>query len=74
MLMTNKTYDILKLIALLVLPLSELIAAFSNIWGWTHGAAVCASLVAIDAFLGAVVKIASDAYKNYSGEDDGERP
>ena len=70
MILQNKTYDILKLIALIILPLSELIAALSNVWGWEHGAAICATLVALDAFLGAVVKICSDAYKNYSGEDN----
>ena len=70
MILSNKTYDLLKLIALLVLPVSELVAAFGHIWGLPHATEITASLVALDAFLGAVVKICSDAYKNYHGEDN----
>ena len=70
MILQNKTYDILKLIALLILPFSELVAALSHIWGWEHGAAITATLVALDAFLGAVVKICSDAYKAQQVQDN----
>lgn len=68
MILKNKTYDILKLIALLILPLSELVAAVAHIWGLPYGAQIVATLVAIDAFLGAVLKISSDAYANRSGD------
>lgn len=68
MILTNKTYDILKLIALLILPVSELITALGHIWGLPHAAEITATLVALDAFLGAVVKICSDAYKNCNGD------
>ena len=72
MLMKNKTYDVLKIIALLILPLSELVSAIATIWGLPYGQQITASLVALDAFLGAVVKISSDAYHN--GDTDGKRP
>lgn len=70
MIISNKSYDTIKLIALLILPLSELVAALSHIWGWQYGAAVTATLVALDAFLGAVVKICSDAYRNRRIDDN----
>ena len=70
MILQNKTYDALKFIALLVLPLSELIAAFGNIWGLPYAGKITATLVALDAFLGGVVKICSDAYKNYHDDEN----
>lgn len=60
--MSNKTYDILKVVALIVLPLSELVSAVASIWGLKYGPQIVATLVALDTFLGAVIKIASDRY------------
>lgn len=60
--MTNKTYDILKLIAIIILPLSELIGSLSGIWGLPHGQEIVATLAAIHIFLGAILKHSSDVY------------
>ena len=67
--LSNQTYDLLKLIALLILPLSELIAAVAHIWGLPFGAQIVATLVAIDAFLGTVLKISSDNYAKGIADD-----
>ena len=69
MLISNKAYDILKFIAILILPLSELISALAAIFGWTWGAAVVAVLAAVLTFIGSVIKITSDAYAKCSGEE-----
>lgn len=67
--MNNKTYDILKDIALYVLPaLATLILALGNIWGIPYAEAIAATITAIDTFLGAVLKISSN---NYAKEQDG---
>ena len=68
--LSNKAYDLLKLIALIILPLSELVAALSNIWGFAYGPQITATLIALDAFLGAILKVASD---KYHAEDKNER-
>ena len=61
--MSNKTYDILKYIAQIVLPaLGTLYFALSGIWGFPYGEQIVGTLAAIDAFLGAVLKISSDNY------------
>lgn len=60
--LTNKTYDALKVIALIILPMSELISALASIWGMPHGAQIVATLVAVDTFLGTLLKLSSDAY------------
>lgn len=66
--MSNRTYDALKIIALLVLPFSELIGSLATIWGLPHGQQIVATLVALDAFLGAVIKLSSDRY--HAEKDD----
>lgn len=61
--MSNKTYDILKNIALIVLPaLATLWLTISKIWGLPYGEEIAATITAIDVFLGALLKISSVYY------------
>lgn len=61
--MSNKTYDFLKVIALVVLPaLGALYSALAGIWGFPYAEQIVGTIAAIDAFLGAVLKISSDKY------------
>ena len=61
--MSNKTYDVLKYIALIVLPaLGTLYFALSQIWGLPYGEQIVGTITAVDAFLGAVLKVSTDAY------------
>lgn len=65
LLIPNKVYDVLKFITVLILPISEFITSLATIFGWDWGVTVVAVLASIHAFLGAVIKISSDAYANY---------
>lgn len=65
--LSNKTYDILKVIALIVLPVSEFISALGGIWGLPICTELAATLVALDAMLGAILKISSDRYHDDLG-------
>lgn len=61
--MNNKTYDILKYIALFFMPaLATLILTLTQIWGIPHGEAIAATVTALDTFLGALLKISSSNY------------
>lgn len=63
MTMSNKVYDILKDIALYVLPaLATLILTLGGIWGIPYAEAIAATITAFDTFLGAVLKISSNKY------------
>lgn len=63
--MTNKTYDILKYVAQIVLPaLGTLYFALAQIWGFPYGEAIVGTITAVDAFLGAVLKISTDKYND----------
>ena len=63
MIMSNKTYDILKFIALKILPaLATLILTLGGIWGIPYSEAIAATITAIDTFLGAILDISSKKY------------
>ena len=62
--MTNETYDALKYIAQIVLPAAgTLYFALSGIWGLPYGEQIVGTITAVDAFLGAVLKISTDQYQ-----------
>lgn len=61
--MNNKVYDVLKFIALVVLPaLGTLYFALSTIWGLPYGEQIVGTITAIDTFLGALLGISSAKY------------
>ena len=61
--MSNKVYDILKYIALILLPaLGTLYFALAKIWGFPYAAEIVGTISAVDAFLGALLKISTDKY------------
>ena len=69
--MSNKTYDILKYIAQIVLPaLGTLYFALSSIWGLPYGEQIVGTITAIDAFLGALLKISTDRYYGETGKGE----
>ena len=69
--MSNKVYDVLKYIAQIVLPaLGTLYFALSKIWQFPYGAEIVGTITAVDAFLGALLKISTDQYNAAQPPDD----
>lgn len=63
MALNNKTYGILKWIALYLLPaLGTLYFALSGIWNLPYGEQVVGTITAIDTFLGVLLGISSAKY------------
>ena len=61
--MSNKVYDVLKWIALCVLPaLGTLYFALSGIWGLPYGEEIVGTVTAIDTCLGVMLGISSAKY------------
>ena len=59
----NKTYDILKWIALIFLPaLGALYFGLSKIWGLPYGVEVVGTISLFDTFLGALLGISTLNY------------
>ena len=66
--MSNKVYDILVWIAQVVLPaIGTLYAALAGIWGLPFGEQIVGTILAVDTFLGAVLKISNSQYKKING-------
>lgn len=61
--MSNKTYDILKYIAQIILPaIGTLYFALAGIWGFPYGEQIVGTIAAIDTFLGVILGISSINY------------
>ncbi len=66
--MSNRLYDILKYIAQIVLPaLATLYLTLAGIWGLPYGEAISGTIMAIDTFLGVLLKISSSNYQKKNG-------
>lgn len=66
--MKNEVYDVLKYVALVILPaLGTLYFALSGIWGLPYGEQIVGTITAVDAFLGAALKLSSDSYYEAGG-------
>lgn len=65
--LSNETYDILKEIALTILPaLATLYAVVGKIWGLPYVTEIPATIMAIDTAMGAILHIST---KNYQEEN-----
>ena len=64
MVLSAKLYDVLKWVAMLFLPaLALLVQTVFAIWGIPYGEQISATIVAINAFLGAVLGISNIGYQ-----------
>lgn len=62
--MSNKTYDVLKWIAMVVLPaIAALYSGLSSIWGFPYGEQIVGTLVVVETFIGTVLQISNAQYK-----------
>lgn len=62
--MSNKAYDVLKWIAMYLLPaLGTLYFALASIWGLPFGEEIVGTITAIDTFLGVILGISNSQYK-----------
>ena len=62
---SNKTYDVLKCIAQLLLPaIGTLYFALAATWGRPYAEQSVGTITAIDTFLGVILGISSNTYKN----------
>lgn len=72
--MSNKLYDVLKWIAMYLLPaLGTFYFAIAGIWGLPYGEEIVGTLTAVDTFLGVILGISSANYNKKiakGGEDN----
>lgn len=62
--MNNQTYDILKRVAIIVIPaLATFVNAVGIVWGVPYTTEATATITALGVFLGAVLGVSSSNYK-----------
>lgn len=62
--MSNKTYDILKWVAICLLPaICALYATIGEVWNLPYVTQVVSTIAAVNTFLGAILGISSNKYK-----------
>lgn len=70
MMLKNETYDILKKVALYILPaITTLVISFCKIWNLPYGAEIGATIGAIDTALGAMLQISSNKFNKEKEEE-----
>lgn len=63
----NETYDILKWIAMYLLPaIGTLYFALASVWGLPYGEQIVGTVTAIDTFLGVILGISTSNYNKYN--------
>lgn len=66
--LNNKTYDVLKWVAMIALPAAgTLYFALASIWAFPYAEQVLGTVAAVDTFLGALLGISTN---NYNKEAD----
>lgn len=61
--LSNKVYDILKWIAMVVIPaVGTLYFALAGIWGLPYGEEIVGTLTAVDTFIGVILGISTVQY------------
>lgn len=60
--MTNKTYDVLKFLSLVIAPIGVLVVSLLNIWTAYDTSPITATIAAIETFLGTMLAISSKGY------------
>jgi hypothetical protein len=67
---SNETYDVLKFIAMILLPaLGTLYFALAKIWGFPYAAEIVGTISAVDAFLGALLGISTAQYNKQTQQE-----
>ena len=69
--MSNKTYDVLKFIAQILIPaLASLYYGLASIWHLPFGEEVVGTLSCIDVFLGAILGISTHQYNKIANSPE----
>ena len=69
--LSNKVYDVLKWMALIVLPaVATFYSVWASIWGLPVADQIPATITAIDALLGALIGISTVKYNKVGGTNE----
>lgn len=64
----DKVYDVLKIVALVIVPLTILISSLGDIWGLPYKDQIVKTLAAIDVFIGSLLEVSCINYNKKNGQ------
>lgn len=68
--MTNKVYDRLKTLTMIVLPaIATLYGTLGDIWDWPYQNEIVGTIAAVTTFLGTILQISSYRYRKGENND-----
>lgn len=71
--MSNKIYDILKWISVIVIPaIVVLINTLGQVWNWEYTKEISITISAIGVFIGAVIQVSSAKYNKGKVNDNSD--
>ena len=69
--LSNKVYDVLKWVAMYLLPAAgTLYFALAGIWGLPYGEQIVGTITAVDTFLGVLLGISTAQYKKAENSEE----
>lgn len=69
--LSNKMYDVLKWVVIIVLPaISALYSGLAGVWDWPYAEQIVSTISCITVFLGAVLGFSSVKYKNSTMDEE----
>lgn len=60
--LSNKNYDLLKMVALYIAPIATFVGAICAIWGVPHAEKITATFAALDTLIGSLVAFSAYNY------------
>ncbi len=71
--MSNKIYDILKWLSVIVIPaIVVLINTLGQVWNWEYTKEISITISAIGVFIGAVIQVSSAKYNKTKENDNSD--
>lgn len=70
--MSNKTFDTLRFIQSIIMPLSAFVSGLTELFGFRYGVEIAGALVLFDGFFGAVVQALRKSYHDKLTEEDSD--
>ena len=61
--MKDKTYEVLRTIAMLIAPIGAFVATLMNVWGMPYAEPVALTITGLDVMFGSIVEILRNKHK-----------
>lgn len=68
--MSNKTFDTLRFIQSIIMPLSAFVSGLTELFGFRYGAEIASALVLFDGFFGVVVQALRKSHNDRRADED----